>query len=103
MEMGKEAWQAAMDWKDHEDVKNWDAKKTFELAKKEGERMAAQAAILWEEMINDRPPHICPMDEVSARMARYIGALVTGLEGKLPASLTPEKLKGTHPSDHQNH
>ena len=93
MEMGKEAWQAAMDWKDHEDVKNWDAKKTAELAKKEGERMAAQAAILWEEMINDRPPPICPMDE-ALRAWEYIDALVLGLEGKLPASLTPEQLKG---------
>ena len=93
-DMGKEAWGAAMNWKDSEDVKNWDATKNLEAAKLEGERMAAQAKILWEEMVNDRPPPICPMDEVSSRTDRYIDLLVTGLDGKLPASMPPDQLKG---------
>ena len=74
-------------------MKNWNAEKNLKAAQAQGERVRAETARLWEEMVNDRPPSCFPMDEVSPRMARYVDMLIEGVKDKLPPSLPADKLR----------
>ena len=57
--------------------------------KKEAEALAATAKQLWEDMMNDRPPPIWPMEELSKRMERYIDLLDEIPQDKLPPAVAP--------------
>jgi len=67
-------------------------------AARDGARQEATQAIaavkdLFEEMMNDRPPPLFPMADVSDRMTRYVDMLVDAIpEGRLPATVQ-ENLK----------
>ena len=62
-------------------------------ASAEAKQAIAAAKELFEEMMNDRPPPLFPMADVSDRMARYVDMLVDAIpEGKLPPTVQ-ENLK----------
>ena len=87
----KAAYEAAKNIKPPTVEELMASKKAYE---DEAKKVQEAAKKLWEEMINDRPPPCCPMEEIGPKWTAYIDLLLEQIpDGKLPPSLPPEKLK----------